>query len=292
MQWVNDEIDARQPWKPSIAEDLQGNPALTRPTSEGGAGFDAQWDGRFVHVLRQAVVPPDDAERDVAAVASVLAGAYESDSLRRVVYTESHDEVANGKARVPEEIWPGNADSWQSKKRSTLAAALVFTAPGIPMLFQGQEMLEDHWFHDQDPVDWSRRERFSGIVALYRDLIALRRNLAGTTAGLQGRGVQVHHVDETAKVVAFHRWDVGGPGDDVVVVANFADRDHRAYTVGFPRPGRWRVRCNTDWVGYDASFGRQHGYDADARPGERDGLPCQADVGLGPYSALILSQDE
>jgi len=168
----------------------------------------------------------------------------------------------------------------------------VFTSPGIPMLFQGQELLEDRYFHDQDPVDWSRLDRFAGIVALYRDLIALRRNLRGTTAGLQGRGVQVHHVDDEQKVVAFHRWDSGGPGDDVVVVANFADRAYPAYTVGFPRGGRWRVRLNTDWAGYDPSFGRQHGYDTDARPGEWDGLPCHADVGLGPYSALILSQDE
>jgi 1,4-alpha-glucan branching enzyme len=212
--------------------------------------------------------------------------------LRRVIYTESHDEVANGKARLPEEIWPGRADSWPSKKRSTLGAALVLTSPGIPMLFQGQEMLEDRWFQDRDPVDWSRRDRFSGIVDLYRDLIALRRNLRGSTAGLQGRGVRVHHADPETKVVAFHRWNRGGPGDDVVVVANFADRAHAAYTVGFPREGRWRVRCNTDWVGYDPSFGGQHGYDTDARPGDRDGLPCHADVGLGPYSVLVLSQDE
>jgi 1,4-alpha-glucan branching enzyme len=33
-------------------------------------------------------------------------------------------------------------DGWYARKRSTLAAAMVFTAPGIPMLFQGQEFLE------------------------------------------------------------------------------------------------------------------------------------------------------
>jgi 1,4-alpha-glucan branching enzyme len=291
MQWVNDEIDARQPWKPSIAEDLRGNPALTRPTAEGGAGFDAQWDGEFARSVRGALITPDDATRDLAAVARALSGTAGEDPLRRVIYTESHDEVANGKARLPEEIWPGRADSWPSKKRSTLGAALVLTAPGIPMLFQGQELLEDRWFQDQDPVDWSRRERFSGIVTLYGDLIALRRNLRGTTAGLQGRGVQVHHVDQEAGVIAFHRWEAGGPGDDTVIVANFADRTHSAHAIGFPREGRWRVRLNTDWAGYDPSFGRQHGYDTDARPGARDGLPCHGDVGLGPYSVLILSQD-
>ena len=51
----------------------------------------------------------------------------------RVIYTESHDEVLgkNGKRRLVEDIWPGNADSWAAKKRSTLGAALVMTAPGI-----------------------------------------------------------------------------------------------------------------------------------------------------------------
>jgi 1,4-alpha-glucan branching enzyme len=32
--------------------------------------------------------------------------------------------------------------NWYARKRSTLAAAMVFTAPGIPMLCQGQEFLE------------------------------------------------------------------------------------------------------------------------------------------------------
>ncbi len=42
---------------------------------------------------------------------------------------------------------PGKADSWYAKKRSTLGAALVLTAPGIPMLFMGQEFWI--WPHDR-----------------------------------------------------------------------------------------------------------------------------------------------
>ena len=80
------------------------------------------------------------------AVRDALEHRYDGDAFERVIYTESHDEVANGKARVPEEIWPGNADSYFAQKRSTLGAALVFTAPGIPMIFQGQEFLEDGSF--------------------------------------------------------------------------------------------------------------------------------------------------
>ncbi|MFH1330190.1 MAG: alpha amylase C-terminal domain-containing protein [Actinomycetota bacterium] len=101
----------------------------------------------------------------------------------------------------------------------------------------------------------------------------------------------MHHVDDESKVFAFHRWDRGGPGDDLAV-ANLADRAYPGHTAGFPREGRCRVRFNSDWLRYDPSFGGQHGYDTDARPGEWDGLPFHGDVGLGPYSVLILSQEE
>jgi 1,4-alpha-glucan branching enzyme len=38
------------------------------------------------------------------------------------------------------------------------------------------------------------------------------------------------------------------------VVANFANQAHEAYTVGLPGPGRWHVRFNSDWRGYDGEF--------------------------------------
>ena len=289
MRSLNDDTDRRQPWKIHIAEDLRGNPWITRDTAAGGAGFDAQWDCEFVHPLRAALIARSDRDRDVLAVRKAITHRYGGDACRRVIYTESHDEVANGKARVPEEIWPGNAGSWASRKRSTLGAALVFTSPGIPMIFQGQELLEDAWFHDQDPLDWSRAETYAGIVALYRDLIRLRRNWHDNTRGLRGQHVNVFHLNDADKLVAFHRWDRGGPGDDVLVVANFANRAYDSYTIGFPRPGLWRVRFNSDWNGYSPDFGNGFSYDTVAEGGPRDGLPFSGNVGVGPYSAVILS---
>jgi len=291
LRWINDEIRASQPWKITIAEDLQGNAWITRDTGAGGAGFSSQWDAGFVHPIRRAVIAANDADRDLLAVRQALYGRYNGDALQRVIYTESHDEVANGKQRVPEEIWPGIADSWFSRKRSTLGAALVFTAPGIPMIFQGQEFLEDGFFQDSVPLDWARLLSFSGIHLLYRDLIRLRRNWFNQTAGLRGQHIHVHHVNNSDKVIAFHRWENGGPGDDVVVVANFADRGYDSYTLGMPRSGWWRVRFNSDWRGYSPDFGDHLGYDTLAGGGPMDEMPYQANLGIGPYSVLILSQD-
>ena len=291
LQWIHDEIRKSQPWKITVAEDLQNNEWITKDTGGGGAGFGSQWDAAFVHPIRTAIIAADDAARDMWAVNDALYHGYNGNAVRRVIYTESHDEVANGHSRVPEEIWPGNAGSWFSRKRSTLGAALVFTAPGIPMIFQGQEFLEDGYFRDTVPLDWAKLNTYAGIQALYRDLIRLRRNWFDQTRGLRGQNLNVHRVNNTDKLIAFHRWENGGPGDDVVVVANFADRGYASYTLGFPRAGLWRVRFNSDWQGYSADFGNQLGYDTEARPGSVDAMSFQANVGLGPYSVLILSQD-
>jgi 1,4-alpha-glucan branching enzyme len=291
MADVNAELAERYPSRLMIAEDMQADRAVTRRPREKGAGFGAQWDGGFVHAVRAALVPSSDADRDVAAVARTLK-VDPADAFKRVIYTESHDENANGAARVPEEVWPGYAESWASKKRATLGSALVLTAPGIPMLFQGQELVEGSWFTDEDSVDWGLRHRHAGLLRLHRDLISLRRNVVDVSRGLRGPNIVVHHLNEPQRVLAFHRWQNGGPRDDVIVLANFSATPLPDYRIGVPRAGRWRVRFNSDWDGYDPEFETVDSVDADSTPEPRDGLRHTLRVGLGPYSAVILSQDD
>ncbi|MET4108235.1 alpha-amylase family glycosyl hydrolase [Hymenobacter sp. UYP22] len=291
MKWINEEIRERMPWKITIAEDLMGNEYITKSPEEDGQGFSSQWDARFVYPVRDALVTPEDADRNMFAVAEAVQARYNGDAFQRVVYTESHDEVANGKARVTEEIMPGNAASWFPKKRSTLGAALVFTVPGIPMIFQGQTMLADGSFSDDQPLDWNRAEEHAGLGRLYQDLIRLRRNLNGNTRGLLGQYVEVHHLNNEDKILAYIRRDQGGPGDTTVVLCNFADRAHPNYTIGLPRSGNWRVRFNSDWEGYDREFGNFESVDSQAEDGVYDDQPFHGTFGLAPYSVLIISQD-
>jgi 1,4-alpha-glucan branching enzyme len=274
----------------TIAEDMQDNPALVADAQNGGAGFDTQWDARFVREVRQALVAVDDAARNLLALRDVLLHRFDSDAFARVIYTESHDEVANGKARVPEELAPNHAADWIAKKRSTLGAALVFTAPGVPMIFQGQEFLEDDWFRDDDPLDWSKKDRYAGIVRLYRDLIRLRLNREGNTRGLCGQGVEVSHVNQEQGVLAYHRWDQAGPGDSVVVAANFSAEPRREYRIGLPAEGAWTVRFNSDSKAYDAEFGDVGGASVTAELQGYDGQPASGTIELAPYSVILLSQ--
>jgi len=75
----------------------------------------------------------------------------------------------------------------------------------------------------------------------------------------------------------------------VIVVANFSGRGYESYNIGFPRSGTWYLRFNSDWAGYDPSFGNT-GYDTTAADAPNQQMPCSGDVGLGAYSAIILSQ--
>jgi 1,4-alpha-glucan branching enzyme len=72
-----------------------------------------------------------------------------------------------------------------------------------------------------------------------------------------------------------------------------ANRAYDDYRIGFPREGFWRVRLNSDWQGYSLAFTGHASYDTVARPGgTSDPMPCGASIGLGPYSCLVLSQDD
>jgi 1,4-alpha-glucan branching enzyme len=114
-----------------------------------------------------------------------------------------------------------------------------------------------------------------------------------TTRGLNGHEINVHHVNDSGKVMAFHRWDRGGPRDDVIVVANFANGAYDSYRIGLPRGGIWRVRFNGDWRGYSPAFTDHASYDlSTVSGGNSDNMPFGGDVSIGPYTVLILSQDD
>ncbi|MBE7211885.1 MAG: 1,4-alpha-glucan branching protein, partial [Gluconacetobacter diazotrophicus] len=123
MQWINRDKRDRQPWKISIAEDMSGAAAITAPPEQGGAGFDAQWAATFVHGIRDLAAHPDDAGRSMFQLAFLLGLRPGEGAFSRVLYTESHDEVAaeSGQLRLPQQISPGGdgADRW-ARKRSTL----------------------------------------------------------------------------------------------------------------------------------------------------------------------------
>lgn len=281
IKWINSEVTHKHPGKITIAEDLHGIDFITAKVEDGGCGYGSQWDADFVHPVREVLKVVHDGDRDMDKIRLALLRRYNHDAFQRVIYTESHDEVANGKARVPEEISGGDVDNYYAKKRTVLGAALVLTAPGIPMLFQGQAILEDKWFSDTDPIDWERQKTFEGIYKLFSDLIHLRTNASGETKGLTGQHTHVQVLDYNEKIIAYHRWYEGGKGDSTVVILNFRDRSHDAFPIPFPMVGKWNLLLNSDWGFYDKDFTEHPANDVEV------GENGVGKISVPAYAALI-----
>jgi 1,4-alpha-glucan branching enzyme len=301
---ANVAMHALNPGALSIAEDLQGWSAITAPvdptaidTYTSGYGFDTQWDDAFDFTVKPLLTAAADADRDVTQLAGepLTAGP----PMQRVVFTEDHDQVAPqngaGNQRIPELIGL-NDDGYYAEKRSSLGIALVMTAPAVPMLFMGQEFLETlpFPFSPAQAIDWTNEQTYAGFRTLVHDLIALRKNVAGTTAGLTGDHIEVleaanSHNGTLSPAIAYHRWDKGGPGDDVVVVASFCN-EALALPIGLPAPGAWHVRLNSDDQTYSPAFGGTPSTDVQASAGPQDGQAQSGTVNLGAYSVVILSQ--
>jgi 1,4-alpha-glucan branching enzyme len=187
--------------------------------------------------------------------------------------------------------------SWYARSRARVASGVLLTAPGVPMLFMGQEFLEDKYWSDwqgrpelllwwagvegadRDMVDFHR---------FTRDLLWLRRRLPALTAD----GLNVFHVDEQNRILAFQRW-VPGAGHDVVVVVslNESSFDWGSYQLGFPSSGHWEEVFNSDV--YDRFVnpnvkGNLGGVTAWPEP--RHGLPASAGLTIPANSFMIFTQ--
>ncbi|MFI8605686.1 alpha-amylase family glycosyl hydrolase [Cellulophaga baltica] len=253
MRDINAELQEKYPHILTIAEDLKGDNIVTDPIEHNGLGYGSQWDMNFVHPVREVLEDPYDTSRDLQKIVDALEFKYSTDVFTRIVYTESHDEVANGKARVPEEIQPGDAESAFAKKRAILGIALTLTAPGIPMLFQGQEFIEDEYFQDTEALDWSKFEKHKGIQKLVRDLICLRTGKHDRTAGLRDQGIQIVHFNNETKILAYIREDRDHK-EPVLVILNFSTIDYQNYGIGLEQNADWKLRFNSSWNGYDPDF--------------------------------------
>jgi 1,4-alpha-glucan branching enzyme len=230
------------------------------PAAAGGMGFDVVQHDFLRNVLRGAVGAASggaNASVSMSRIAAALDPPGFDHAWRAVTCVENHDLVlANRDPRLPTLADSSNHRSWFARSRSRVATAILLTAPGIPQIFMGQEFLEDRpWDVDPNgpnllswngldaPSDSSMRDH----LRFTRDLIRVRRDLPA----LPGDNVHAFYQSDNDRVVAYHRWREG-IGDDVIVVASFAEATWTGYEIGFPSRGFWKERFNSDaydhWV--------------------------------------------
>jgi 1,4-alpha-glucan branching enzyme len=277
-----------------IAEFWPVNPWVVKDKSQGGAGFDATWSDRIRESVRGALRSAAGGALEhvsMQAVADAITDASLEKRWRAVQSIENHDIVYAGREpRIARLADGSNTRSWYARSRSRVAMGLLLTSPGVPMLFMGQELLEDKpWSDTPNPdteISWAGLDGGDKIVGNFlrftRELIALRR----AHPALSAEGCAIVHVFDGNRVLAFHRWD--GAGDDIIVVCSLNETPWHDYAIGFPADGPWRLVFDSETYESDAPPPVARAVTADGPP--LHGQPCSAKLNIPAIGIVVFAR--
>ena len=292
-------LRAHRPEALNHAEYWNVNPFIVKPPPEG-AGFDTTLTDGLRIAIRDVIgnaSAPDERPLNMAGLAKSLWPEGFNERWRFVQGPENHDIVYNGREqRIARLGDPEHPRSWFARSRARVATGLSLTAPGIPMLFMGQEFLEDKQWSDDFVSHHDLLLYWAGLdqgdtqmldhVRFTRELLDLRRRFPG----LRGQGFRMVHVHDQNRVLAFHRW-VEGEGHDVIVALHLANFTRIGYRIGFPGGGDWREVFNSDvyenWVNVGA-MGNGGRVVADPQP--LHGFNYSAAVVLPANSVMVFAR--
>jgi 1,4-alpha-glucan branching enzyme len=299
-QNLTDTLHSLKPQAPLIAEYWMPDQSyVVRRTNEGGAGFDCAWSSGLRQAVRGALSQATSGRWGFVNLDPVRDNLYPplSAAWRAVVHLENHDVVrvdnqTDRQPRIAALADPSDHRSWYARSRTRVAMGLQMTAPGVPMLFMGQEFLEDKYWSDNPQSnpgtfiwwDGLRTDKaMQDYLRFTRELIGLRRS----QPALRGQGVNVFHVHNDNRVLAFQRW-VEGAGRDVVVVVSLNESTFWNYRLGFPNSGRWLEVFNSDvydnWVN---PWRAGNGGSITTEPIAMHGFPNSAQVVI-PANAFVV----
>jgi 1,4-alpha-glucan branching enzyme len=189
-----------------IAEHLPPEIELINETE-----MDTGWDSNFRWRLREMLVNARLDREVFAEIMDPMKQGYLS-AFGRMPYLESHDEE-----RVMRELLEAGYSDEEAARRAETGLALVLTAPGVPMLYAGQEFGERTkkvvgW----NPLNWTllSNPRMQQLHKRFKDLTMLRRS----HPALVTEEVQMLTVSESENIVDYERL---GAGKRVVVATNF-----------------------------------------------------------------------
>ncbi len=249
LRQLNERTHARTPGVLVAAEESTAWPGVSRPTSQGGLGFDLKWNMGWMHdTLRYFERDPIHRSHHHDDLTFGLLYAFSEQYLLPL----SHDEVVHGKGSLLAKM-PG--DRWQQLANLRALYAWMWAHPGKKLLFMGGELAQPgEWNHDTS-LDWHLLQdpAHAGIHRLVHDLNHHYRQ----TPALWQRDADpsgftwLESEDAAANVFAFCRH--GDDGPPLVCLANLSPVPREDYRIGLPVGGIWREVLNTDAQAYGGS---------------------------------------
>ena len=230
-----------------IAEHLPSDPWLVNNTKLTSSWHDSFHDRLIDHIFSSIGT--------MTAMRQII-GLYEysnwgtpyADLTQSVKYMVSHDE----QSLIQEMVEFDGVSLSQAREIDKFYASLLFTAQGIPMIWQGQEFgFQSGWLDNNGngnwdeeklsyrPVDWSLLDSEEGQSHLnhYSRLARFRKT---NPAFSKGTFYDLWRYDAERVIVYGYKDESEGNSDDqVVVIANFSSSNRTVNDVPFLSAGNW-----------------------------------------------------
>ncbi len=288
LRQVNDLVHQYYPGVVTVAEESTAFPKVSRPTAEGGLGFDYKWNMGLMHDTLE-YFQKDPIHRKWAHNKLTFGMVYQYSENFITVY--SHDEVVHLKASMLGKMGSGSSEGKAANLRALYG--LIWTYPGKKLLFMGAEFGQwREWNHDAS-LDWHLLDRpeHRGLQHLIRDLNRLyAAEPAFSAADFSPASFRWANAnDGDNSVLSFLRLGPDGlPA--FLVVGNFTPVTRSGYRIGVPQAGHWREVLNTNARLYGgAGFGNDGGRDTEAIPA--DGCEQSLALTLPGLSTIVLRWD-
>ncbi|MBL9195103.1 MAG: 1,4-alpha-glucan branching protein GlgB [Opitutaceae bacterium] len=285
LKTTNDLVHHYYPGVRMIAEESTSFPGISKPTHEGGIGFDFKWNMGWMHdTLKYFTKDPIHRKWHQNDLTFGMLYQY----AENFVSVFSHDEVVHGKGSMLMKM-----AAWHIPEKAANLRALyghMWGWPGKKLLFMGSEFGQSSEWAYAGSLDWHLTQYLDheGVRLLVRDLNRLYVHepvLSRNDLNPHGfRWLACH--DSEGSVLAFLRCDASEQ-TLFAVVGHFTPVIRRNYRIGVPRRGFWSEVINTNSQYYGGSgLGNQGGVHSDDVPA--DGMSQSVQLTLPPLTTTIL----
>ena len=225
-----------------IAEDSTSYTGCTRPSDEGGLGFDYKWDLGWMNDTLDFFKKTSD-ERKVVPDKLTFSMFYFYNEKYLLPF--SHDEVVHGKKTVIDKIF-GDYEEKFPQCRALYMYMLIH--PGKKLNFMGNEIaMFREWDETREPdnflLKYPLHDSFSRYYAELWDLYL--KNPALYELDYDSKGFRWITINDYGRgVYGIERYD--RKGNAVLAIFNFS-KEPQDYTYMPDKAGTMRLLMNTDW---------------------------------------------
>ena len=251
LRGVNNLVHDYYPGALMIAEESTSFGGVSKPTSEGGLGFDFKWNMGWMNDTLE-YFKRDTVFRKWHHNELTFGMIYQYSE--NFVQVFSHDEVVHGKGSMLLKMAAGDI----SEKANCLRGlyGLMWGWPGKKTMFMGSDFGQSsEWEYDKT-LDWHLLEYLdhSGIQHVLKDLNSLYCNEpAFHESDLKPEGFEWRSMDDSENsIISFLRKDSKSK-KHFIVVGNYTPTVHHEYPINVPLKGFWKEVINTDAAVYGGS---------------------------------------